>query len=168
MPKVAVTKRITFSAAHHYWREEWSAEENKATFYACSNQFGHGHNYSLELCVEGEIDPDTGMVVNLTDLKRLLKAKIFAQLDHKYLNHQVPFFKSYTPTLENLALFCWYSLQPSIHSLGLSIKRLTLQENETLAIDYYGAPVPWLDLRALDQEAPQSFTHQGELVHAVS
>ena len=158
MPVVAVTKRALFSAAHHYWLPEWSEAENRWTFHACSNRFGHGHNYALSITVEGPVDPETAMVVNLNVLKRVLREEIVERLDHTHLNHQVPFFRTHVPTLENLCLYCWHRLLPCLEPLGLRLTRLRLVENETLWAEYLGGPVPWLDPTAITGE-PATLEH---------
>ena len=133
LPTVHVTKRVTFSAAHWYYRPEWSPEQNEATFYACANQQGHGHNYELTVALAGQVQPDTGMVVNLTEVKQWLHQHVVQVLDHKNLNTQIAYFNDRIPTLENLGQFIWQQLLPVVQAkVGLTLTHLKLVENETL------------------------------------
>src|SRR5574337_2212304 len=109
MPTVLLTKRIEFAAAHRYIRPEWDEAKNRAAFGRCYNPPAHGHNYLLEVTVSGEIDPRTGMVVNLFDLKRVL-LDVIDEFDHKNLNLDMPYFKERIPTSENFAHVLWTKL----------------------------------------------------------
>ena len=102
MASVLLNKRIEFCASHRYHKPEWDAAKNRATFGACNNDPGHGHNYMLEVTVAGEVDPQTGMVVNLFDLKRVL-LQVLEEFDHKHLNLDLPYFEHQIPTSENIA-----------------------------------------------------------------
>jgi 6-pyruvoyltetrahydropterin/6-carboxytetrahydropterin synthase len=123
MPPVLLTKRIEFAAAHRYEKPEWDERRNRETFGACYNEPGHGHNYLLDVTVSGEVDPRTGMVVNLFDLKQVL-LHVLEEFDHKHLNLDMSYFKDDVPTSENIARVLWKKLavQPDIgvlHSLRL-------------------------------------------------
>jgi 6-pyruvoyltetrahydropterin/6-carboxytetrahydropterin synthase len=131
-PTVSVTKRITFCSAHFYYNPAWSEAQNEAVFYACSNRYGHGHNYALELTVAQALDPVTGMVVNLKDLKHLLQVHVVDVLDHKHLNHQIPAFNTVIPTLENVLCFIAKQLKTPLANAHLTMTHLQLTENETL------------------------------------
>lgn len=109
MSLVLLTKRIEFAAAHRYMRTEWDEAKNRAVFGHCYNPPAHGHNYLLEVTVAGEIDPKTGMVVNLFDLKRVLLDMI-EEFDHKNLNLDMSYFKDRIPTSENFAHVLWGKL----------------------------------------------------------
>ncbi|MBY0405116.1 MAG: 6-carboxytetrahydropterin synthase [Cyanobacteria bacterium] len=135
---ITVTKKIQFSSAHFYYLPSKSPEENWALFNACSNLHGHGHNYLLEVAVSGNIHPETGMVVNLKDLKTILHEEVIAPLDHQHLNHQVDFFKTRIPTLENIALYIWNRLMPRLNSQNLELKWIKLHENDDLFVEYFG------------------------------
>jgi 6-pyruvoyltetrahydropterin/6-carboxytetrahydropterin synthase len=165
--EVIVTKRVGFCCAHHYWQPEWDTAKNRTVFDACSNRWGHGHNYELFVKVKGPVEADTGMVMNLNDLKRLLKTEVIEPLDHNYLNHQVPFFSKTIPTLETLVVFLWHRLAPRIEALGLSLYGLTLKETETLSIEYYGEPIDFPIEEAL-LFAPSLSSDEGALTRAVS
>ena len=109
MPPVLLTKRIEFAASHRYIKPEWDEAKNRAVFGRCYNPPAHGHNYLLEATVAGEIDPKTGMVVNLFDLKRVL-LDVIEEFDHKNLNLDMPYFKDQIPTSENFARVLWAKL----------------------------------------------------------
>src|SRR4029079_17746681 len=109
MSNVLLTKRLEFAAAHRYIKAEWDEAKNRAVFGLCYNPPAHGHNYMIEVTVLGEVDPNTGMVVNLFDLKRAL-LKVLEEFDHKNLNLDMPYFKNRIPTSENLARVLWAKL----------------------------------------------------------
>lgn len=109
MAPVLLTKRIEFAAAHRYIKPEWDEAKNRAVFGPCYNPPAHGHNYLLEVTVGGEVDPKTGMVINLFDLKRVLLG-VIEEFDHKNLNLDMPYFRSQVPTSENLARVLWTKL----------------------------------------------------------
>ncbi len=138
MTMITVTKKVSFCAAHFYYLPEWSEAENLDRFKGCSNRHGHGHNYVVEVAVTGPIDPETGMVVNLKDLKVILQEEVIAPLDHKNLNLQVPFFQEHLPTLENIVLYLWRRLAPRMQPYGLTLNWLKVEENDTLYVEYFG------------------------------
>jgi 6-pyruvoyltetrahydropterin/6-carboxytetrahydropterin synthase len=111
MASVLLTKRIEFAAAHRYFKPEWDEAKNRAVFGPCYNPPAHGHNYLLEVTVSGEVDPKTGMVINLFDLKRVLLGMI-EEFDHKNFNLDMPYFKDRIPTSENIARLLWTKLAP--------------------------------------------------------
>jgi 6-pyruvoyltetrahydropterin/6-carboxytetrahydropterin synthase len=134
LPNVSVAKRVGFCAAHWYYRPDWSDQQNQQTFYACANRHGHGHNYTLWVRIAGECQPNTGMVVNLNQIKHWLQTAVVEPLDHKNLNTQVPYFADRIPTLEHLACYIAQQLQPHIPP-DLQLTGFTLTENETLWVD---------------------------------
>lgn len=146
-----LTRVVRFAAAHRYHRPEWSEEENRRTFGACSNPHGHGHNYRLEVMVAGEPAHDTGFSVDLGELDRVLRDEVVGPLDHQHLNHAVPEFApgGQIPTTENLLLWLWARIEPRITG-SARLVRLRLREDEDLFVDYYG-PSAEPDLR------PRSF-----------
>jgi 6-pyruvoyltetrahydropterin/6-carboxytetrahydropterin synthase len=129
MSSVLLTKRIEFAAAHRYVRPEWDEAKNRAVFGRCYNPPAHGHNYLLELTISGEIDPTTGMVVNLFDLKRVL-LDVIEEFDHKNLNLDMPYFKDRIPTSENFAHVLWKKLTAQ-RDIG-TLHTLRLCEDEDL------------------------------------
>jgi len=114
MSKVKVSRKAHFNAAHRLYREDWGDEKNKSVFGKCSNPNFHGHNYELIVSVIGEIDPETGFVMDMKVLKDLIKEKIEDALDHKNLNVEVIEFKELNPTAENIAVVIFDKLRPHI------------------------------------------------------
>lgn len=112
--KVKVSRKAHFNAAHRLHNKSWDAEKNKAVFGLCSNPNYHGHNYELIVSVAGEIDPETGFVMDMKVLKDLIKEKVENALDHKNLNIEVPEFKEINPTAENIAVVIWNKLRSEI------------------------------------------------------
>ena len=135
---ILLTRKATFSAAHYYWSEQLSAEENIRIFGKCANRNGHGHNYTLEVTVEGEIDPVSGFVVDLKELKDLMHREVVNVYDHRHLNLEVEDFKHLIPTSENLAVAIWKRLEP--HIVGARLHRIRVYEMPDLFCDYYGEP----------------------------
>jgi 6-pyruvoyl tetrahydropterin synthase/QueD family protein len=136
-----VVKRIEFSASHFFWVPQWDAFSNQQAFGPVSNRFGHGHNYTLKVAVSGITDPETGMVINLTDLKILLQQAILTPLHFRHLNLQVPFFWYNQPTLEALVVYIWHRLANPVTALGFTLQRLELYEADDLGVTYTGTPV---------------------------
>lgn len=123
MPKATLTKRTEFCASHRYHNTKWDDEKNRQVFGPCNNINSHGHNYLLEATFEGPIDPVTGMIINLYDLKIILN-QILEEFDHKNLNLDTPYFTTRVPTTENLTATLWEILQkhpdlPDVYSLRL-------------------------------------------------
>jgi 6-pyruvoyltetrahydropterin/6-carboxytetrahydropterin synthase len=139
MPPVLLTKRIEFSAAHRYGRPEWDDVKNRTVFGRCYNPPAHGHNYLIELTVSGDIDPTTGMVVNLFDLKRVL-LDVIEEFDHKNLNLDMPYFKDQIPTSENFAHVLWTKLAAQ-RDIGV-LHTLRLCEDEDLYAEVTAADGP--------------------------
>lgn len=112
--KVKVSRKAHFNAAHRLFLPEWDDAKNEAVFGKCNNPNFHGHNYELIVSVTGEIDPKTGMVIDMKELKDLIKSEVEEAFDHKNLNVEVPEFKSLNPTAENIAVVIWNKLRPHI------------------------------------------------------
>ncbi|HUE77088.1 MAG TPA: 6-carboxytetrahydropterin synthase [Longimicrobiales bacterium] len=134
-----LTRRVAFAAAHRYYRDDWSAERNRAVFGACANEHGHGHNYAMEATVEGMIDPETGFVVDLGSLDDVLRREIVVPLDHHHLNHDVPAFGpgGLIPTTENILAWAWPRIAERLPP-GVRLHRLRLHEDHALFADYFG------------------------------
>lgn len=107
MPRVHITRRLHFCAAHRLARDDWSEEENRRVFGDCANPNWHGHNYELEVTVAGPVDPETGYVMDLGALKELVKRFVVDELDHSNLNLDVPWLEGIIPSTENLAVAIW-------------------------------------------------------------
>lgn len=135
---VQVTRRFEFSAAHRYWREGWSREENERIFGKCANPYGHGHNYTLDVTIAGRVDPVTGMVMNITELKALVQ-RVLEGFDHKHLNEDTPYFRERIPTTEELVRVLWALIGPPLPA-GIRLERLRLAEAPDLWAEYAGEP----------------------------
>ena len=136
MPRCVVARRAHFNAAHRLHNPARSAEWNQATFGPCNNPNFHGHNYELDVLVEGEIDPETGYVLDVGILKRLVDETIVATLDHRNLNLDVAWFHERIPSTENLAVYCWELLASRIPRGRLI--QLRLWETPRNYVDYDG------------------------------
>ena len=110
---IRLSRTIHFNAGRRLWRPDWPDEKNRAV-YGDESPHGYGHNFALEVAVEGDTDATTGMVVNLTDLDRVLKEEVDAPLDHKNLNVDVPAFRDAPPTAENVAAWIWSRVEARI------------------------------------------------------
>lgn len=113
---LTVYRRAHFNAAHRLYRPDWSDEKNKEVFGKCSNPHFHGHNYELVVGVTGEVDPETGFLIDLGKLKQMIKEYVTEPLDHKNLNVEVPEFAQMNPTVEQIAMVIWNRLRPHLHS----------------------------------------------------
>jgi len=116
MPLVYVTRRLHFSAAHRLHSDQLSAQENEQVYGLCNNPLGHGHNYELEVTVQGIPDPVNGMVVDLKELKKVIESEIIDLVDHKHLNYEVEFMRGIVPTAENIAVAFWNQLKDKLPS----------------------------------------------------
>ena len=131
-----VCRRATFNAAHRLFRKDWSEEKNSAVFGKCNNPNFHGHNYVLEVWIEGAIDTETGYVIDLKIVKDLIKNEITDRFDHKNLNLDCKEFLNLNPTAENIAVVCWNLLRTELDTkYELSIK---LWETENNLVEYNG------------------------------
>lgn len=139
MAQAYLTRRVHFSAAHRYYRPDWSSEENLRVFGACANPHGHGHNYVLDVTVAAEIDPLTGFSANLPKLDRIVAQEIISRLDHQHLNHAVSEFREggLIPTSENIAAWCWGKLAAALDS-SMKLHRIRIHEDQTFYVDYHG------------------------------
>lgn len=108
---LTIHRKAHFNAAHRLFRKDWSDEKNLKVFGKCSNPNYHGHNYELEIGVTGSIDPETGFVIDLALLKRIIKEEVEIPFDHKNLNVEVSEFKDLNPTVENIAKVIWDKLR---------------------------------------------------------
>lgn len=114
--KVKVSRKAHFNAAHRLYREDWDDNKNNAVFGKCNNPNYHGHNYELVVSVTGEIDQETGFVIDMKILKDLISSEIENYLDHKNLNVEVPEFRTLNPTAENIVIVIYNKLRPHIDS----------------------------------------------------
>jgi 6-pyruvoyltetrahydropterin/6-carboxytetrahydropterin synthase len=136
---IYLTRRATFSASHYYWNPAWSDEKNQQVFGRCANRNGHGHNYTLEVTVAGEVDPVTGFVVDLKWLKAIIEIEVLAAWDHRHLNLEVPEFAAVIPTTENIAIAAWRRLEPAIQAAGgARLSRIRIYETPEIFAEYRG------------------------------
>ncbi len=133
---VYLTRKCEFSASHFYHNPDLSPEENRRIFGKCNNPNGHGHNYTLELTVKGEVDARSGFVVNLAELKQVLEREVLNAFDHRHLNYEVPEFQKQIPTTENIAIAVWNRLAPKLTAARMH--RVRVYESPDLYVDYYG------------------------------
>jgi 6-pyruvoyltetrahydropterin/6-carboxytetrahydropterin synthase len=136
---IFLTRRATFSAAHYYWNEAWTAEENQRVFGKCANRNGHGHNYTLEVTVAGEVDPVTGFVVDLKGLRDVIEREVLDAWDHRHLNLETEDFRHTVPTTENLAIAAWKRLAPAVEATGgARLSRIRIWETPEIFAEYRG------------------------------
>jgi 6-pyruvoyltetrahydropterin/6-carboxytetrahydropterin synthase len=132
---IRLTRRYRFSAAHVLARRDWSAEANRRVYGKCSNPSGHGHNYELYVTVEGDPDPETGMIVPLDALDRVVEDRVLRRLDGKLLNRDVEELEKEVPTAENIARFAWRALEPEIPSRLRSIRLVETENNSVECLE---------------------------------
>jgi 6-pyruvoyltetrahydropterin/6-carboxytetrahydropterin synthase len=134
---IYITRKEHFNAAHKLYNESWSEEKNDTIFGKCANKNWHGHNYDLFVTVKGNINPDTGFVVNLKDLSSIIKTDVADVLDHKNLNLDVKGMFT-MPSTENVAIFIWNILSPKIKEMGAELHVIKLYETESNFVEYFG------------------------------
>ncbi len=133
-----LTRKAEFSASHFCRLESLSEAENRELFGEEANPNGHGHNYIVEVTVEGDADPVTGMVVDLKQMKEVLEREIVQPMDHRFLNFEVPPFQEIIPTTANVAREIWRRLQPSLSISGSTLSRVRLYETADLYVEVSG------------------------------
>ncbi|HLQ99169.1 MAG TPA: 6-carboxytetrahydropterin synthase [Sphingobacterium sp.] len=135
---IYLTRRERFSAAHKLYREEWSDEKNEEVFGKCSNPNWHGHNYVLYVTVNGDVDPETGFVMNLKKMKKIITEHIIDKVDHKNLNLDVDFMKDKMPSTENIAIEIFKILEPVFKEKKVNLHSVRLHETENNFVEYFG------------------------------
>ncbi|HEX5436256.1 MAG TPA: 6-carboxytetrahydropterin synthase [Gemmatimonadaceae bacterium] len=136
MPRVTITRRLSFNAAHRLHNPALSDLENQTIYGPCNNPNWHGHNYKLDVSVTGEIDAITGYVIDLKELRHLVETHVVDQMDHRNLNVDVEFMRGINPTAENIVVACWRLLEPVVRPARLS--RIRLWETDSNYVDYEG------------------------------
>jgi 6-pyruvoyltetrahydropterin/6-carboxytetrahydropterin synthase len=136
MPTVRVTRRVHFSAAHRLHNPEFSEARNREVFGLCNNPNWHGHNYELDITVEGEVDPATGYVLDLKRLRDVVEETVLADVDHRNLNVDVPWMRGVIPSTENLVVAIWRKLEGAVPEGRLV--RLVLWETPRNYVEYTG------------------------------
>lgn len=139
MPASRLTRVVRFSAAHRYYRPEWTPERNAQVFGLCAREHGHGHTYACAVTVAGPVDAETGMVIDLAALDGLLQREVRDPLDHRHLNHDVPEFAfgRTIPTAEALAVWVWERLTPQLPA-GVRLQAVRIAEDDDLFAEYRG------------------------------
>jgi len=135
---MVVTRRVEFSASHVCRSPELSEEENRRLFGAAANPHGHGHNYVVDVSLEGDPDPVTGMVLDLKELKEILNREIVEPYDHRFLNYEVPPFDHVVPTAENIAQDIWKRLEPHFLNGRRRLRSVRVYETPDLFVDFCG------------------------------
>ena len=135
---IYLTRRERFSAAHRLFNPDLSNEENESIYGPCANPNWHGHNYTLWITIRGEVNPETGYVVDLKQMSQIIRNKVIAKLDHKNINMEVDFMAGQFVSTENLAMGIWKELVPSLTDLGVELHCVKLQETENNSVEYYG------------------------------
>jgi 6-pyruvoyltetrahydropterin/6-carboxytetrahydropterin synthase len=131
-----LTKKIEFSSSHRYWKEEWSKSKNMEVFGKCTSKYGHGHNYVLETTVQGPVDDDTGMIINIYKLKPILKDTL-KEFDHKFLNVDTDYFDDLIPTTENFAKVLYECISEKLSNEECELKKVRLYETKDLFVEYW-------------------------------
>ncbi|MGH7505714.1 MAG: 6-pyruvoyl trahydropterin synthase family protein, partial [Longimicrobiales bacterium] len=134
---VRVTRRLHFCAAHRLGRDDWPADRNAEVFGLCSNPNWHGHNYELDVTVEGPVDPATGFVMDLKQLRELVEARVIRDLDHRNLNLDVPWLAGIIPTTENLVVGVWRRIAAGLPA-PIRLVKLVLWETPRNYVEYRG------------------------------
>ena len=134
---MVITRKVEFSASHLCYHPGLSEERNRAIYGPAANKNGHGHNYILEVSLDGSPDPITGMVFDLKALKDVLNQQVVDPMDHRFLNYEVPPFDKVVPTVENVAIEIWHRLTRHFNG-NVRLKNVRLYETEDLYVDYSG------------------------------
>lgn len=139
VPTARLTRVVRFSAAHRYWRPEWSPERNVEVFGACANEHGHGHNYRCHVTLAGAVAAATGMLMDLNTLDALLDREVRRRFDHRHINHDIPEFApgGQIPTAEALAVYIWNRLAPELPD-GVRLETVRVEEEPDLYAEYHG------------------------------
>jgi 6-pyruvoyltetrahydropterin/6-carboxytetrahydropterin synthase len=135
---IYITRRERFNGAHRLFRPDWSDEKNLEYFGKCSNPNWHGHNYHLFVTVKGPVNPETGYLINLKDLSRIINDYVIEKLDHKNLNLEVDFLENTIISSENIAIAIWDQIEKPISNIGAALHCVKLVETENNFVEYYG------------------------------
>ena len=135
---IYITRRERFNAAHRLFKPEFSDDENLQVFGKCSNPNWHGHNYELFVTVKGNVNPDTGFLVNLKDLSAIIEQRVIEKLDHRNINIEVKFMAGMLASTENLAIGIWNELEGPVSEMGAQLHSIKLYETENNFVEYFG------------------------------
>ena len=133
---VYITRKVHFNAAHKLYNPNWTEAENEAFFGKCANKYYHGHNFDLYVTIKGSASEDTGMVMDLKKLKKIINTYVVDKLDHKNINHDVDFMEGKMASIENMVVAIWEQLEPHITEGKLHC--IKLYETERQFVEYYG------------------------------
>ena len=133
-----ITRKIEFSASHVCANPALPEDENRRIFGDAANPYGHGHNYVVEVTVEGDPDPLNGMVLDLRELKTILNREVVDRFDHRFLNKEVPPFDRTIPTVENIAIEIWNRIHPKLAQVPAKLYSVRVYETPNLYVDYFG------------------------------
>jgi len=136
---IYITRRERFNAAHRLFRPEYSDEKNMEVFGKCSNPNWHGHNYQLFVTVKGEVDQDTGFLINLKLLSKIIRERVISKIDHKNINLEVDFMKGKLASTENLTITIWEELKRPVEELNAKLHCVKVTESENNYVEYFGA-----------------------------
>jgi 6-pyruvoyltetrahydropterin/6-carboxytetrahydropterin synthase len=137
MPVFYLTRKEHFNAAHKLFNPLWTKEKNDEVFGKCANENWHGHNFELFVTVKGEVNPDTGFVMDAKSLSKIIKDKVVEVLDHKNLNLDVPFMAGKLCSIENLTYEIWQQLAPHLPH-GVNLHCIKLVETPRIFVEYFG------------------------------
>ncbi len=140
MPLLYITRKEHFNAAHQLWNTKISDEDNFILFGKCANPNFHGHNFDLYVCVKGQPDPETGLVMDLKKLKIIIREQVIDDLDHQNLNLDVPWLQGKMPSIENIAVAIWNRIAPHLPE-GVALHKITLWETQNNFVEYFGDQV---------------------------
>lgn len=135
---IYITRKAQFNAAHKLARPEWTDEQNESVFGKCANPNWHGHNYSLFVTIKGEINPETGFLVDLKWLKQIINIHVIDKIDHRNLNLDVDFMKGKLTSTEILAIAIWDELKPHIEAEGAILHCIKINETDNNYVEYFG------------------------------
>jgi len=135
---IYITRKASFNAAHKLSRPDWTEDENAAVYGKCANPNWHGHNYQLYVTVKGEVNPETGFLVDLKWLKDVINTAVVDKIDHKNLNLDVDFMKDQLASTENLAIAIWQELEGLVAESGAQLHSIKIYETENNFVEYFG------------------------------
>jgi len=135
---IYITRRERFSAAHKLYREDWSQEQNEAVFGNCSNPNWHGHNYELFVTVKGEVNPETGFLIDLKRMKSIILEHVIHKLDHKNIKLDVDFMSGKKASTEIIAIEIFRVLKPYFDQESVQLHAVKLYETENNFVEYFG------------------------------
>ena len=136
---IYITRRERFNAAHRLFRPEYSDEKNMEVFGKCSNPNWHGHNYQLFVTVKGNVNQDTGFLINLKLLSKIIRDRVISKIDHNNINLEVDFMKGKLASTENLAITIWNELKKPVEELNAKLHCVKVTESENNYVEYFGA-----------------------------